>query len=79
MVYLYDPVSNHISTPYWSGMVLGGPLCNLKREPPVHSPTICVDIQDIVTRFFGYNHPHGSQLCPLATLTISLLQIRLFQ
>jgi len=53
---------------------LGGPLCNPKGEPPVHSPTICADVQDTITGFLGYNHPHGSQFCPLAALTIPLFK-----
>jgi len=53
---------------------LGGPLCNPKSEPLVHSPTICADIQDTITGFLGYNHPHGSQFCPLAALTIPLIK-----
>ena len=80
----YGPVPNHVPyinphifAPDWSGMdspFLGGPLCNPKSEPLVHSPTICADIQDTIARFLGYNHPHGSQFFPLATLTTPLFE-----
>lgn len=74
-------VKSHFSGPDWSianHPFLGGPLCNPKSEPPVHSPTICAESQDIITRFLGYNHPHSSQFCPLATLTIPLFKPECF-
>ena len=81
---IYYSMSNHVpsinphaSTPDWLGMdspFLGDPLCNPKGEPPVHSPSICTDIQNTITGFLGYNHPHGSQFCPLAALTIPLIK-----
>ena len=82
MVDMYSPVFNcipyiqpHIFAPDWLGVdspFLSVLLCNAKTEPPEHSPTICADVQDTITGFLGYNHPHGSQFCPLATLPIAL-------
>ena len=53
---------------------LGGPLCNPKSEPLIHIPNVCADVQDTITRFLGYNHPHSSQFCLLAALTIPLVK-----
>jgi len=54
--------------------VLGGPWRNPKHEAPVHSPTIYTNVQDTITGFLDYNHPHSSKFCPLATLTILLFK-----
>ncbi len=55
-------------------LFLGGPLCSLESEPLVHGPTVCADVQDAITRFFGYNHSHDSQFYPLAALMIPLIK-----
>ena len=46
--------------------------CAIQRASPRYTAQLSANIQDTITGFLVYNHPHGSQFCPLATLTIPL-------